>query len=317
MTTLVPELTIIGAGVVDVLAGPVNEKIFSDDGRDMDYVTISFGGDALNEAVVLSRFGKRVQWLSKVGDDDAGRQILNYATANGMDISSMKIDPNLSTGVTVVLIDAQGERRFLTNPHSTLRKLSAEDILPHVDSMADIVSFASMFISTLLDVPAMEKLFRRIKASGRTLAVDMKFPKHGETLSDLVELLPNVDYFFPNEFELAALTGSDDTYKNISTLLDCGLKCAVVKRGDKGCLIAQKNQLIEIPACPVEKIIDTTGAGDSFAAGFLFALSEGWSLEDCGRFACATASCSVEQVGAVAGVTSLQKVMARYKNSCA
>ena len=181
--------------------------------------------------------------------------------------------------------------------------------------MRQIVSFASMFISPLLDAPAMEKLFRKIKSSGRTLAIDMKRPKHGETLNDLAGVLSLVDYFWPNEEELATLTGKADVYKNISALLDCGLKCAVVKRGGKGCVIATKNNLIEIPAYRVEKVIDTTGAGDSFAAGFLYALSEGWRPEDCGKFACAVASCSVEEVGAVAGVTSLEKVLRRYEGS--
>ena len=307
------KISIIGAGVIDVLAGAVDEKIFSFDSTEMDYVKLSFGGDALNQSIVLSRLGKSVKWISKLGDDDAGQQILNYAKKNGVDISGVKVQSNLATGVTVVLVDTKGERRFLTNPHSSLRKLSEEDIVPHIDDMADIVSFASLFISSMLDVPAMERLFRRIKTSKRTLALDMKYPARGERLEELSGVLSNADYFFPNESELAALANEEDIDKNISALLNCGLKCAVVKRGGKGCIIATKNFRHEIPAYPVEKVIDTTGAGDSFAAGFLWALSEGWQLEDCGKFACAVASCSVEEVGAVAGVTSLEKAMQRYE----
>lgn len=306
-------ISIIGVGVIDILVGAVDEKLFIGDGQDVDYTKISFGGDALNQAVALSRLGKNIQWISKVGDDDAGRRILNYAEGNGIDVSCVKIVPGLDTAVTIVLVDAKGERRFLMNPHSTLRKLAEEDISPHVDDMAAIVSFASMFISTLLDVPAMERLFRRIKASGRTLAVDMKPSKRGETLDDLSGVLSCTDYFFPNEFELATLTGKSDIDENIAALLNCGLNCAVVKRGGEGCIIATKSEQIEIPACRVEKVIDTTGAGDCFAAGFLWALSEGWQLEECGKFACAVASCSVERVGAVTGVTSLAEVMRRLK----
>ena len=193
-----------------------------------------------------------------------------------------------------------------------MRKLAEEDILPYVDEMADIVSFASMFISTTLDIAATERIFRKIKAAGKILAFDMKFPHYGETLRDMVGMLSNADYFFPNEDELATLAGEADIYKNIDALLNYGLKCAVVKRGGKGCIIATKETQIEIPAYHVEKVVDTTGAGDCFAAGFLYALSEGWQLEECGKFACAVASCSVEEVGAVAGVTSLEKVMQRY-----
>ncbi|MBQ6297692.1 MAG: carbohydrate kinase family protein [Selenomonadaceae bacterium] len=306
------EISIIGAGVIDVLAGAVDEKIFSNGSTPMDFIEMSFGGDALNEAIVLSRLGKKVQWISKIGDDDAGKKILSYATENGLDVEHLKIEAGLATSITIVLVEKSGERFFLTNPHASMRKLAEEDILPYVDEMADIVSFASMFISTTLDIAATERIFRKIKAAGKILAFDMKFPHYGETLRDMVGMLSNADYFFPNEDELATLAGEADIYKNIATLINYGLKCAVVKRGGKGCIIATKETQIEIPAYHVEKVVDTTGAGDCFAAGFLYALSEGWQLEECGKFACAVASCSVEEVGAVAGVTSLEKVMQRY-----
>lgn len=307
------EITIIGAGVVDVLAGAVDEKILTRSSTPMNFIKMSFGGDALNEAVVLSRLGKKVQWISKVGDDETGRQVLNYAAGNGLSVAGVKIEAGLATGISIVLIDERGERRFLTNRGSSLRTLAAEDILPHVDNMARIVSFASMFVSPPLNVEAMEKIFRAIKSRGKILAVDATRAKNGETLNDLAKLFPLMDYFFPNESELATLTGNSDVDKNIAALLSCGLGCAVVKRGGDGCIIATNFERYDIPACRVEKVIDTTGAGDSFAAGFLWALSEGWRLEACGRFACAAASCSVEEVGAVAGVTSLEKVMRRYQ----
>ena len=307
------KISIIGAGVIDVLVGAVDEKIFSRSSSSMDFIEMSFGGDALNEAVALSRLGKKVQWISNVGDDDAGKKILDYATENGLDISGVKVEAGLATSITIVLVEKSGERIFLTNPQGSMRKLAEEDILPHVDGMGDIVCLASMFVSTTLGIDATERLFKKVKAAGKILAFDMKFPHYGETLKDMRGMLSQADYFFPNEDELASLTGETDIYKNISTLLNYGLKCAVVKRGGKGCIIATKDEQIKIPACHVEKVIDTTGAGDCFAAGFLYGLSEGWRLEDCGKFACAVASCSVEEVGAVAGVTSLEKVMQRFE----
>lgn len=308
-----PEITVIGAGVVDVLVGAADKKILTRHSTPMDFIKISFGGDALNESVVLSRLGKRVQWISKVGDDVAGHRILSYAVENELDTARVEVQTGLETAVNIVLVDSTGERHFLTNPRSSLRRLTEDDI-PPVDEMAPVVSFASMFVSPPLDVPAMTRLFQKIKASGRILAVDTTRAKNGETLDDLSELLPCVDYFFPNESELATLTGSTDVYENLSALIDRGLKCAVVKRGEKGCLIAQRDELTKIRAYPVERVVDTTGAGDCFVAGFLWALSENISLAECGRFACAAASCSVEHVGATSGVTSLAQVMERYKN---
>ena len=305
------EISVIGAGVIDVLVGAADEKILTQGSTSMDFITLSFGGDALNEAVALSRLGKRVQWISKVGDDDAGRRILDYAADNGVNVERVTIQENLQTGVNIVLVDAHGERHFLTNPRSSLRKLEEADILPHVDEMAELVSFASMFVSSSLNVAAMTRLFKRIKASGRRLIADTTRAKCNETLDDLAEILPCVDYFLPNAEELSILTGADDVHENIAALIERGLNCAVVKVGGKGCIIARRGEQIKIPAYPVEHVIDTTGAGDCFAAGFLWALSEGWQLEECGRFACAVASLSVEQVGAVTGVKNLSSAMSR------
>ena len=306
------DITVIGAGVIDVLVGAADEKIFSRSSTAMDFTKISFGGDALNEAVVLSRLGKNVQWVSKVGNDDAGQRILHYAEENRVDISNVRVQAELDTSVNIVLIDSAGQRHFLTNPRSSLRNLTLQDI-PPVDEMAKVVSFASMFVSPKLDIAEMTSLFKKIQSSGRILAVDTTRPKNAETLNDIAELLSNVDYFMPNESELAALTGSDDVYANVAALIDCGVKCAVVKLGGEGCLIAQRDGLKKIHAYPVENVIDTTGAGDCFAAGFLWALSQNFSIVECAKFACAAASCSVECVGATAGVKSLAQVMERYR----
>ena len=305
------DVSVIGAGVVDVMVGAADEKIMLRPSTPMDFVNISFGGDALNEAIVLSRFGRRVQWISKVGDDDAGRRILDCAAENSLSVADVKIQSGLDSAVNIVLVDSAGERHFLTNPRSSLRRLSPDDI-PPVEMMAPVVSFASMFVSPLMDIPSMTRLFRAISESGRTLVVDTTRAKNRETLDDIAELLPSIDFFLPNESELATLTGSDDTFANIAALMRRGLKCAIVKRGGKGCVIAHGSDITTIDAFPVEKVIDTTGAGDCFAAGFIsVALIDGLPLSECGRFACATASIAVEHVGATTGVQSLTQVRGR------
>jgi len=278
---------------------------------------MSFGGDALNEAVVLSRMGRKIELLTKTGNDEAGQRILDYIKANGIDTNKVTVEDNLVTGINIVLIDDKGERHFLTNPQGSLRKLALEDVLPHVDEMADIVSFASIFVSPLLDIDAMEQLFRRIKSKhGTILTADMTKAKNGERLDDLKKILGYVDYIFPNHEEIAMLTGESDPYVNAKLLVDAGVKCAVVKNGTNGCIIQTKENLYEIPAYLVETVVDTTGAGDCFAAGFLYALSEGMSVEDCGRFACATASCTIEHVGATDGMKSVEEPMRRYLSIC-
>ena len=152
-----------------------------------------------------------------------------------------------------------------------------------------------------------------MKASGRTLAADTTKPKRGETLADVRCLLPYVDYFFPNREEAALLTGETDPEESARLLAEAGVGCVVIKCGSEGCLLRTAGETLRIPACPVGNAVDSTGAGDSFAAGFLWGLTEGFTPEDCGRFACAAASCTVEQLGATAAIQSAEEPLRRFR----
>lgn len=307
------DITVIGNATVDVLAKPVNAKVFEIGSQPMENIKLSFGGDALNEAVVLTRLGKKVDLISKVGNDEAGSRILGFLKDSGIAVDKIIIESGIDTSINIVLIDEHGERHFLTNPLGSQRKLTEDDIYPHLDSAKGVVSFASIFVSPLLDIPAMTRLFKKIKEKpDRILVADLTKAKKGERLEDMTELLPYVDYILPNEDEISLLTGVNDPYINANLLIESGVSCAVIKRGSKGCLIRTGTELYDVPAYPVKNCIDTTGAGDSFAAGFLWALSEGLPLIECGCFACAVASCAVECMGSTDGVISLDTSLCRF-----
>lgn len=307
------DITIIGAAILDVLAGPIDHSIFEKGSLPMKHMNLSFGGDALNESVVLSQLGADVELISKVGDDEAGKRVLDFLKEKGV-ATKINIEEGLETGINIVLIDDSGERRFLTNPESSLRKLREEDIVTYLDEAGDIVCLASMFVSPLLDIKAMERLFQEIKKkSDRILVVDMTTAKRGESIADIACLLKYVDYIIPNEIEAERLTGEKDVYKNAERFLEYGASCVVIKCGKNGCLIKTYKQQFEIPAYKDVKVMDTTGAGDSFVAGFIWGLKNKLPLEECGRFGCAVASCTVEEIGANGAINSLDIPMKRYK----
>ncbi|MBR5122010.1 MAG: sugar kinase [Anaerotignum sp.] len=307
------DITVIGAGIIDVLASPVTDAVFSAGSIPMENIQMSFGGDALNESVILSDLGKKVQLISKVGDDEAGKRVLGFLQEKGISTDSVHVQKGLPTGINIVLIDEKGERHFLTNPNSSLRKLDLEDILPFLKDSADIISFASMFVSPLMTIPKMKELFSSIKIIGKTLAVDMTKAKNGETIQDIAELLPYIDYIFPNEAEITLLTGEKDPVKNAEFLLQMGVKTAVIKCGEKGCVVGDEKGCVSVPAVPVERCVDTTGAGDTFVSSFLWGISEGWEPLRCAKFACAAASCAVENIGATGNIHSLEQVLDRLK----
>lgn len=309
------DVTIIGPALIDVLASPVDLTAPVGKSRDLDRIRMSFGGDALNESVVLSRLGKKVQLISKVGDDAAGRNVLSFLEENGIGTDSVLSEKGLETAVNIAMIDREGQRLFLMNPHSSLRRLGPADVHAQLDKKetAGMVCFASLFISPLFTTGALKELFSRIKSESRTLAVDMTRPKNGETIEDLRELLPFVDVFVPNDEEIRALTGDEDPARNARRLVEAGVKTAVVKTGKEGCIVATREGLARVPSVPGIRCVDTTGAGDTFAAGFLAGLCDGLPPAECARLGCAAASCSIEEVGATDGVRSLQQVMERER----
>ncbi|MCF0260076.1 MAG: carbohydrate kinase family protein [Erysipelotrichaceae bacterium] len=307
------EIVVFGNTVLDILARPVDFLQLQNGTLPVKEIEMSFGGNALNEAVLLSRLGRKVKLISLVGEDEAGRRILDCLAENGIDDSSILKRKNLTTSINIVLIDEQGERYFLTNPNGSQRKQQISDLLPFLPDKPCLFSFTNLFVSPEIRIPELSDLFRHLKSDlGYVIALDLTKPKNGETIQDLKEMLAYIDYFFPNEAEIAMLTGIQDALENARLLVSMGVKCAVVKCGKAGCVAACRQGIYRIPAYPVD-CIDSTGAGDNFAAAFLWAVSEGWDVYESACFANSAASVAVEKTGASGGVESLEQVMPRYE----
>lgn len=306
------DITIIGAAILDVLACPVEKKSLLGRSCPAECITMSVGGDAANEAVTLSRLGKQVHLVTKLGTDLTGAMLDHYLTGLGISLEDSVKEETLDTGINIVLVDEAAERSFITNKNGSLRKLGLQDISLPALRKSPLICFASIFVSPLFDPSSMAELFRSAKEQGCVLCADMTRCKNGETLSDIQDALQYLDYLFPNYEEAKAVSGKDDLDEIADAFLDCGVSCIVIKTGAKGCFIKTADERLSIPAYPHTHCIDTTGAGDNFAAGFLYALSEHMSLADCGYFANVTASLAVESVGACTGIQSLSQIQARF-----
>ncbi len=306
------DITLIGAAILDVLARPISKDQLSARSCPADRITLTPGGDAANEAVTLARLGKRVNLITKLGSDLSGQILRHYFQENKVSTEDSVIAPSLDTGINIVLVDEAAERSFITSQNGTLRRLSLSDIKPEALSKAPILCFASIFVSPAFDVPSMASLFCSAKEQGCILCADMTRCKNNERLSDIQEAIQYLDYLFPNYEEAKAVSGLSDPDEIADAFLACGVSCMVIKLGSQGCFIKSKDQRLSLPAYPHARCMDTTGAGDSFAAGFLYGLSENMTLAECGRFANITASLAVESLGACTGVRSLSQVMERY-----
>lgn len=307
------DVLIIGAAIADLLLRPVSRDVFDMDSYPVDNMPMTIGGDAANEATIITRLGHKVCLMGCVGDDPTGSYILDHCRSNGIDTAYIKRRKDVSTSINVGLVTEDGERTFITNRQGSLWKFSYEDLDLRVLKEAKVLSFASIFNNPLFNKDILVKIFSKAKEEGMIIFADMVKPRLNETLEDIREALSYVDYFFPNYSEASLMTGKEEPEEIADIFLECGVKNVIIKTGKQGCLIKNNQESMKIPAYAGARCIDTTGAGDNFASGFISAFLNGWNIRDCGRYANAVASVSVEHAGATTGVTDRDVADKRYQ----
>lgn len=304
------KIMVVGAAILDVLVRPVDENVFLTGSSPAQSIVMETGGDALNEASVLAKLGKDVQLLTVLGEDRAARVIREHCEELGVGLAYAKSEGGMDTGINVVLVRENGERNFLTNPHGTLRALDISHVPERFPEDVKILCFASIFVFPGMKNREMAELFSRGKAQGMVVCADMTKPKNGETAEDIRESLSCVDYLFPNREEAALVTGKSHPEEMAEVFLECGVKNVVIKCGGDGCYVKNQEQSFYVPAFSGVSCVDTTGAGDSFAAGFLCGLLEGKSLRECAVLGNACGGMAVQQMGAAAGISGRKQIEA-------
>ena len=293
------KIMIIGASILDVMVRPADRHVFETGSSAAEDISISFGGDALNEATVLASLGKKVSLQTLIGEDAEAGMIRRYCTDMGIALQTKNKYENVKTGVNVVLVQENGERNFLTNKNGSLRKLTVEDLdIPFPDDIG-ILCFASIFVFPEIGNRELEYIFRTAKEQGILVCADMTKRKFGESLEDVADALGYVDYLIPNEEEACLLTGENSAELSAERFIEAGVGCVIIKCGSRGCYIRTRERKKHIEAVRDVKCIDTTGAGDSFTAGFLYGLSEQWEIEKCAEFANQCGANAVQVTGAV------------------
>jgi len=312
MSTL-PTAVIVGAGIVDVVTGPVDLSSAESSSFPAEKTALGFGGDALNEATILARIGVPVRLVSKVGRDVAGGLVIDHCTGAGIDVCYLRRESDVDTGINIVLVDKSGERRFIPSSSGSLRKLALPDVDYSVFKDTKLMCLASAFVSPLLTPDDMAALCGEAKSRGLITCADFTTPKRGETHAAIKDMLARLDYVFPNHAEAAAITGFTEPRDIANAFLSCGVGNVVIKLGSEGCYIANGQTEKIVPALRGITPLDTTGAGDSFAAGFLWGLIEDRPFEECAMRANAVASITVESFGANTAVTGHEQVVRRYE----
>lgn len=267
--------------------------------RDLDVVFHS-GGSCANTIATVGRLKGRAIYRGQVGDDQLGR-LYGGLLEKSCGGHALRFAEGQPTGKCLSLISAaDAERTMLTD-------LGAAISLPELGSFAETLKqtkIAHFTGYTLLDGPMRPVVVEGMRVAGQAgarVSLDAADPFVVHTIRDvLIETLrEHAQIVFLNAEEARALTLLEDPEASCRFLADeLGISTAVVKLGSRGSVVLDRGSLHQVPVYPVQAK-DSTGAGDAYAGGFLYGLSQGWPVERCGRLASAVAGLVVAQVGAV------------------
>lgn len=301
------DVVCVGVMLMDLPLGPIKGNLFAQETTMVENIALTTGGDALNEAVVLSRLGKRVALLGEVGQDLLGDLLIRRCEEEHIFTGGIERNPLLATRINVVLYQEDGQRSFVKSKQDMSGSLRPGQMDFSLMQGAGAVTLGSIFSSKLQDGIVIGEIVRQAKKHGALTFADMvPVPAHCG-IDMLVDSFPSIDYFFANEKEMQMLTKKEKPEEAADVLLHLGVNQVVVKLGARGCLLKNKEICLEIPGLPA-KTVDTTGAGDTFLAAFAAAVLEGKSSAESAAFANTAAALSTEFAGAVSGLKNKKQV---------
>jgi sugar/nucleoside kinase (ribokinase family) len=306
----------IGNAIVDVIARAEDDFLIKqnmqkggmaliDEGRAkgiyeaMGPATESSGGSAANTIAGVASFGAKAAFVGKTRDDNLGKVFAHDIRALGVGFDTPQAADGPATACCYIMVTPDGERTMNTYLGAA-QNLTPADIDPKLIGDAAITYLEGY----LWDPPHAKEAF--IKASkaahdaGRMVALTLSDAFCvGRYRDEFLKLMRDktVDLVFANEAELKSLYETAD-FDTAVSVLQKDAKLAVVTRSEKGCVVVSKDGTKAVPAAPVENVIDTTGAGDLFAAGFLFGLARGRDHVACGKLGALAAAEVIQHMGA-------------------
>ena len=313
----------IGSALVDILSQIPNEQVLKElnlPKGSMTYVDaktsveignklaylgnqMASGGSAANTMSGLAQLGVEAGFLSKIGEDEIGRFFEKQMTESH--VKPLMLKSETPSGRVQALVTADGERTFATCLGAAA-EMCADDIKPELFQGWDIFYVEGYLVAN----PTMlKKAIETAKAQGMTIAIDLASYNVVEESHDfLLDLVNNyVDIVFANEKEAFAFTGMEPKAAVNYIAERCDI--AVVKVGAKGAFIQCGNEVVTVPPMKAN-VVDTTGAGDMWAAGFLAGFVKGENLQKCGMMGAVVAKNIIEVVGAKMDEVRWEKVHA-------
>jgi sugar/nucleoside kinase (ribokinase family) len=259
---------------------------------------LMLGGSSAITAYNLARLGAKVGFAGIVGNDIFGQFLKEKFQEAGVDLQALTVDRKEKTGITV-WHSQQGQRAAVTYA-GTIAKLKASQVSASLDRARHLHVGAYFLLANLH--PGAAALFRKAKRAGLTTSLDCNYDPSEKWDSHLEAVLKNTDIFFPNETEALRITRTK-TAEKAALCLSETVRIVAVKLGERGVLMRTEGTTWQVPARPV-RVVDTTGAGDSFNAGFLARFLAGGDIRESAEAGVAAAARTVAVMG---GTTAFER----------
>ncbi len=305
------DVAVVGLYILDILGRPVSRIPERGGVEFIEEIRLTVAGTAGGTVVDCAKLGLKCRAVGAVGEDEKADFVLSTLERHGIDTSTMQRVPGVPTSATILNIRPNGER-----PALHVRGASDHfDLGPeHYDAVLDarFVHLGGTGLLRRLDQGGAERLLREAKARGRRTTFDL-IAATRETISLVKPLLPHIDYFMPSVEEARDMSGLDRIEDVARFYLDHGVKVCALTMGGEGSYVAMPDGAFRVPAFEV-KVVDTTGCGDAYDAGFIAGLSRGFDLETCARFATAASALVATGLGSDAGIRSFEDTLAKMRS---
>ncbi len=304
------DITCVGILVADVIAKPVEGLPERGLLSLVDTLELYSGGNAMTASINCAKLGLKTAVIGKIGMDSFGGFLTKVLNENQVNCQGLKVDAQVQTSASVALIGKDGERSFL---HCTGANavFSIEDMDWELVKNSKMVFVTGTFLLDRFDGQQTRDFLRTCKELGKITALDVCWDSRGRWGTLLEEVYPYIDLFLPSIEEAEKLSGESEVAKMAEVFFLKGVKQVVIKCGKDGCYACEKPDEPGRFSLAYQniKVVDTTGAGDSFCSGFLAAYARGQNFFDCARFANAVGAHCVMAGGATSGIKSYEEII--------
>lgn len=296
-----------GEMLVDLIVRPVERVAFQNDTCQVEEIRVTNGGDANNNAVNLVKLGHQVTYLGRIGCDDMGDYVVSLAKKAGINMDHTVRSATTPQTKSLILVDPNGDRTFLQVP-GTSAEFCFEDCDLTLLDEAELLQIGGAFHLPRFDGDGSAALLKAAKAKGVITSMDVTSDRSGRWKDVLDPCYPFLDYFLPSIEQASMIAGTENPRAIADFFLSRGVKNVAVKLGSSGSYFKNRDTAFYAGTYSGLHIVETTGAGDAFCAGFLTGVGEHLPPEACVTLGTACSAFAIQAVGATAGMRDLDTI---------